>query len=67
MGYEAITLPATEAIHSHYTYETVGTLSPIRAAMEALLSCGIEQISLVSMKLIYDQDYRVSLAGHTSA
>ena len=67
MGYEAITLPATEAIHSHYTYETVGTLSPIRAAMEALLSCGIEQISLVIIKLIYDQDYRVSLAGQSSA
>ncbi len=67
MGYEAIILPAKEAIHSHYTYEMVETLSPIRAAIEALLSCGMEQISLVIIKLNYDQDYRASLARQSSA
>lgn len=67
MGYEAIILPAKEAIISPYTYETVETLSPIRAAMEGILSCGIEQVALVIIRLHYDQDYHTSLGRQSSA
>jgi hypothetical protein len=67
MGYEATILPAKEASKSLYTYETVETLSPIRAAMEGIHLSGIEQVALVIIKLYYEQDYRDSLARQSSA
>lgn len=67
MGYEASILPAKEAIISHYTYETIETLSPVRAAVDSLLASGVVQVALVIIKLYYDQDYRVSLARQSSA
>lgn len=61
MSYEANEagfLPIMDVLPSVYTYEIIETLSPVRKIIEDLLSYGIDQVALVSIRLTYDQDVR---------
>ncbi len=62
MGFEATVLPETPP--TAYIFEIIETLAPVRKTIDGLLSYGIDQIALVTIRLTYDHDVRT---GQTEA
>src|SRR5579859_6971339 len=67
MGYEAIALPAQEAISTRYTYQMIDTLQPVQVAFAEILAAGVDQVALVIIKLLYAQETRCEQAIQSSA
>jgi hypothetical protein len=61
MSYEANEVsifPTTDALPSVYTYEIIESLAAVRKIIEELVSCGIDQVALVAIRLTFDADAR---------
>src|ERR1700674_4010964 len=67
MGNEAIALGAKETSSTLYTYDTIETLAPVRAAFEEILACETDQVALVIIKLYYEQETRLLQTIQSSA
>jgi hypothetical protein len=67
MGNEAIALTAKETSSTLYTYDTIETLAPVRAAFEEILACETDQVALVIIKLYYEQETRLLQTIQSSA
>src|SRR5258706_12228031 len=60
MGNEASSPLLKEQVSCTYTYETVDTLSAVTTAFECILSTYTEQVALVVIKLVYENEEKVS-------
>jgi hypothetical protein len=60
MGNEAAALPVNGLTTSPYTVDTVETLHDIVSTAERIISTGIEQIALVTIRLFYEQEDKLS-------
>src|SRR5436305_13271355 len=60
MGNEASSPLLKEQVTCAYTYETVDTLSAVATAFEHILSTYTEQVALVVIKLVYENEEKVS-------
>lgn len=58
MGYETVFLPTKELATNLYTYEPVESVLPIIAAVQQIVSRGVEQIAVVTIKLYYESKER---------
>ena len=56
MRKEAATLPIQELTISPYSYETIDTLDEVVSAAEQIISIGVEQVALVTIRLFYDKE-----------
>jgi type II secretion system (T2SS) protein E len=54
MSNEVASLPIEELTISPYSYETVDTLYEIVSAAERIISTGVEQVALVTIRLFYE-------------
>lgn len=64
---EATSPPARELTTSLYSYETIKTLSAVVSAVERIVSTGVEQVALVTIRLFYDNVEQVSAHQLTRA
>ncbi len=60
MSNKASTLPRKEVTTSSYTYDTVDTLQDIVLAAERIISTGVEQVVLVTIRLFYEQEDKLN-------
>ena len=56
MSNEATTLPVKELTASPYTFDTVETQHDIVSAAEWIISTGVEQVALVTIRLFYEKE-----------
>ncbi len=67
MSEEAATLPIKKLTSSPYTYDTVETMHDIALAAERIISMGVEQIALVTIRLFYEKEHKLNTRQLTHA
>jgi hypothetical protein len=60
MSDKAATLSITEVMTSPYTYDTVDTLRDIVLAVEQMISTGVKQVALVTIRLSYENEHQLT-------
>ena len=60
MSNDPTTLPMKELTTSSYTYNTVETLHDVISAAERIISTGVEQIALVTIRLFYEKEDKLN-------
>ncbi len=61
MGNEAAILSKKELTSSPYTYDTVETVHEIVLAAERIISTGVEQVALVTIRLFYEKEDKLNM------
>jgi hypothetical protein len=64
MSNEVATLPIKELAAGPYTYDTTETLQDIVSAAERIISTGVEQVALVTIRLLYEKEDRLNRLTH---
>ncbi len=67
MSNEAATLPIEILTSSLYTYDTVETMHDIVSAVERIISTGVEQIALATIRLFYEKEHKLNTSQLTHA
>jgi hypothetical protein len=67
MSNDAATLPIKELTTNPYTYDTVETLHDIVSAAERIISTGVEQVALVTIRLFYEKEDKLNTHRLTRA
>jgi hypothetical protein len=67
MNNKAATPTIKDVTTSPYTYDTVDTLREIVFAAERIISTGVEQVALVTIRLLYENGYKLNTDRLTRA